>query len=204
MKVATPLCFTLGIIIWYLLISLKEIDLSEFMIALKEAPAAAGYLSIICGVFAKWGWSFRIFQRWLVLVPDLNGTWEGELQTNWKDPKTGQTPGPIDTILVIRQSLFQISCVQMTKESKSWSRTASISIDQDNHLKLLEYLYSNQPKPSVNDRSKNHDGACSLEIIIGPTKKLIGKYWTDRNAQGELNLIFKDRTHKQEFVIFTK
>ena len=133
------------------------------------------------------------------MVPDLNGTWKGTLQTSWKNPDTGEIPGPIDAYLVIKQSLFKVSCVQMTRESKSWSSSSAISIDPDNQIKVLDFVYSNNPRVGVHGRSNAHDGACSLEIINGETKKLKGKYWTDRNTKGEIELVFQDEKLREEF-----
>ena len=52
-----------------------------------------------------------------VLFPDLNGTWKGTLQTTWKD-EHGVTPGPIESTIWVRQSLFTIHVQQRTKESE--------------------------------------------------------------------------------------
>jgi SMODS-associating 2TM, beta-strand rich effector domain len=56
-----------------------------------------------------------------VAFPDINGTWKGTLHSNWKDPKTGLSPGPIETTVWIRQTLLSVSVRQQTKESPSWS-----------------------------------------------------------------------------------
>jgi hypothetical protein len=57
-----------------------------------------------------------------LIFPDLNGTWTGPLQTTWKDPATGLSPGPIDTTVWIKQDLLNFSIQQQTKESLSWSK----------------------------------------------------------------------------------
>ena len=191
----------LGILIWIVILWLREIPAPYSFDALKEIPTAAGWASPILYWFTKRGWRSRLFRRWLVLLPDLNGTWEGELQTNWKDPKTGQSPGPIPGFIVIRQSLFRITCALMTKESKSWSRAATIQLAPDGLLKILEFTYSNSPRVSVQNRSTAHEGACSLEIIGGNPKRLRGKYWTERNTKGEMDFKFSSAKLREAFDI---
>ena len=66
----------------------------------------------------------RVFRGWLVSFPDLRGTWQGELETTWKDPRTGKIPGPIAVILVIKQSFGAIKCAMYTRESESYSTAA--------------------------------------------------------------------------------
>ena len=188
-----------SILIWILILFLKGIAIPSSWEAIKEIPAVVGWISPFVLWFIKWGWKISIFRGWLVVVPDLNGTWKGTLQTSWKNPETGGIPGPIDAYLVIKQSLFKMSCVQMTRESKSWSSSSAISIDPDNQIKILDFVYSNKPRVGVHDRSNAHDGACSLEIIESNPKKLEGKYWTDRNTKGEMLFKYEGKQLKQSF-----
>lgn len=199
LKTASILSFIFGFLIWISILCSKGIDLSVTLESAKEIPAAAGYFGILTIIFSEWGWRIPVFQKWLVLVPNLNGTWKGTLQTDWKNPETGEVPGPIDAILVIKQNLYHISIVQMTRESKSWSRSAAVNIDSGNQLKILDFVYSNKPRVSVQDRSTAHEGACSIEIIDKPSRRLLGKYWTDRKTKGEMDFEFSENELKQEF-----
>jgi hypothetical protein len=199
LKWAVPALGGLGISIWALLLYVKGINVPFTVEAAKEVPNATGYVTFVSIIFSQWLWKIPWLQGWLVTVPNLNGTWEGDLVSTWKDPQTGKSPGPIKVFLVVRQSLFKMSCVLMTKESKSWSRAVSIQTAPDGALKVLEFTYSNSPKPTVQHRSKAHDGACSLEVIANKTPKLTGKYWTERATTGEMDLKFKNRRHRQSF-----
>ncbi|AYF43748.1 hypothetical protein BALOs_0738 [Halobacteriovorax sp. BALOs_7] len=189
-KWAVTVVVGVSILIWIGVLFTKGINVPNSWKAIKEIPTVIGWVSPLIVIFVKWGWRFPIFRGWLVVVPDLNGTWKGILQTNWKNPETGEIPGPIDAYLVIKQSLFKMSCVQMTRESKSWSSSSAINIDSDNQIKTLDFVYTNKPRVSVHERSNAHDGACSLDIIQGEERKLIGKYWTDRNTKGEMDFRF--------------
>ena len=100
------------------------------------SAAVIGYNSLpvvvfIATCFVLYGWRWRIFHPWLVPFPNLNGTWQGTIQTTWKNPETGQVPGPIPTILTIKQSFGRISCVMRTTEMVSRSFLADFWLDQD-------------------------------------------------------------------------
>ena len=192
------LAFTL-IVFWLILLSCKGIEPGISPKALQEVYAAIAYLLPTIGFFNKYLWRLIIFRKWLVLVPDINGTWKGSLQSDWINPKTEAPPRPIDAYMVIRQSLFSISCIQMTAESKSWSRSSAISMDSENQRKSLDFIYSNKPEVLLGNRSTDHEGACSLEIIDGNTRKLKGKYWTLRNTKGSMEFTFETKKARQEF-----
>lgn len=189
----------LAISIWLLILIFKGVKIANSWEAIKEIPTVVGWLTSISLLFVTWGWRCRLFKGWLVLIPDLNGTWEGELRSEWIDPVTGQKIPPKKVLLVIKQTLFETHCCQMTAESKSFSRAATIQSSPDGHLKVLEFTYSNSPKISVQHRSSPHDGACSMEVIEKPHRKLLGKYWTDRGTKGELDFKFQSKELRQEF-----
>ena len=60
-------------------------------------------------------------------------------------------------------------------------------------------MYSNKPRVSVHDRSLAHDGACSLDIISKGTRKLVGKYWTDRQTKGEMTFEYLGKDQIESF-----
>ena len=87
---------------------------SALAIAYKTVPVVL----IVIGIFIGYAWRWRIFRGWLVPFPDLNGTWQGSVQTTWIDPTTGKVPDPIPAILTIRQSFVRISCVMHSSRDK--------------------------------------------------------------------------------------
>jgi hypothetical protein len=199
LKIAFTIVGTLAAATWLFLLSLRDSSSLSDWNALKMIPEAAGYVSTVALLFAKYGWRLKIFSGWLVLVPDLNGTWKGQLKSEWINPETSAKPDPIDAYLVIRQSLNRISCVLHTKESRSVSKASAILVDEDHQLKSLEFSYSNSPRVSVQHRSNAHDGATVLDILSTPDRKLVGKYWTDRLSKGELELNFESKSYRQSF-----
>jgi hypothetical protein len=177
------------------LISGKKVtDLwSALAIGYNSVPVVLG----IATLFVWHGWRWRIFHPWLVPFPDLNGTWQGSIQTTWKNPETGKT-GPIPAILTIKQSFSRISCVMRTAEMASRSFLADFWLDGDEQIRKLGYSYVSTPLPSVTDRSPPHCGTMVFEIILKPDRKLKGVYWTERKTTGEVSFVFRERNLLEE------
>jgi hypothetical protein len=144
-----------------------------------------GALVLVLAVFDLWGWRLRILRGWFVPRPDLRGTWQVELQSDWKDPATDKVVGPIVAYFVVRQTFSSLSVRMLTAESKSELVAAEINKATDGTYRLGA-IYRNEPKLSVRDRSPIHYGAIMLAVQGDPAKELAGYYWTDRNSRGEL------------------
>ena len=140
-------------------------------------------------VFIKWGWKFKVFRGWLVLVPNLNGEWKGALRSSWIDPEKLEPYYTDDVCLNIKQTLFSISCVMTTAQMSSYSITANILIDNENQKKQLIYSYQSEPKQDLQEHSRIHYGTTKLDLDdIKTPKKLTGSYWTSRETSGVLSL----------------
>ena len=141
--------------------------------------------------YSMYGWRWRVFQGWLVPFPDLNGTWQGNIQTTWQDPKTGKIPGPIPVTLSIKQTFARVSCVMRTTEMTSRSYLADFWLDSEEQVRKLGYSYTSKPSPLLADRSQPHDGSMVFDIIGKPVERLKGVYWTSRKTTGEVTLTFR-------------
>jgi hypothetical protein len=97
--------------IWIVLILISTRELSINWEVVKLLPEVVTIYTIMYLIFTKWGWRLPFLQGWLVPFPNLEGTWQGTLQTTWQNPETGTTPPPIPIVLVIKQSFETISCV---------------------------------------------------------------------------------------------
>ena len=139
------------------------------------------------------GWKIPWFKGWLVMVPNLNGTWEGALQSDWINPETNERIGPITSVLVVKQTLFGMSCVVRTGEMTSYSISAGIERDRNSHIEKLVYTYRSEPKPGASERSAIHHGTSVLEFGTSPGWSLSGRYFTERNTTGELEFTFRNR-----------
>jgi len=187
------------IAIWVAILFVSKTDLAINWEAVKKLPDVVTVYAILYFVFSRWLWRLPVFQGWLVPYPDLQGTWEGMLQTTWVDPKTGKVPAPIPLLLVIKQSFDSISCVMHTQESSSVSNAAQISEDDGSGIYCLSYNYTNKPDAALRGRSAIHDGAALLTVVRKPKKILKGEYWTNRKSTGSIELNYKSKELVENF-----
>jgi len=171
-------------------------DIKSALIAsYKTIPILLG-LTLL---FTAFGWRWKPLQGRLVPFPDLNGTWQGHLQTTWNYTKTGEVPGPIPMILTIKQSFTKISCVMRTAEMTSRSYLAGFWIDSDEQVRMLGYCYTSKPSVTVAERSKPHDGTIIFEIVGSPVSKLRGTYWNGRKSTGDVTLTFRTKDYLDDY-----
>lgn len=181
-------------IVLFVAASVQGFDLGNFLDVLRLIPIVATADGIAYFVFMAWLWRWKHLQGWLIPFPDLNGTWQGHIQTNWKDAE-GNTPSPIPAILTIKQSFGRMSCVMRTAEMESHSYLEGFCIDRDSQVRRLCYSYASRPKTALRDRSTPHDGTMLFNIIGKPIHKLKleGEYWTQRQTSGTVTLTFRTR-----------
>jgi len=165
-------------------------DLRNFLDVLRLIPIVATADCLAYFVFTTWLWRWNRLEGWLIPFPDLNGTWQGYIQTEWRDDE-GKTPGPIPTIVTIKQSFGRMSCVMRTGEMESHSYLEGFCIDKNTQVRRLCYSYTSRPKASLRERSTPHDGTMLFNIIGTPVNKLEGEYWTQRQTTGIATLTFR-------------
>jgi len=146
--------------------------------------------TLLVTLFIKYLWKFRLFRGWLVLIPNLTGTWKGEIRSTWQDPNTEKRFDPIPALLTIKQSLFYLSCVMRTEEMTSSSFSAGFVLDEDNQKSEICYSYNSLPNQVIIERSPQHLGTALLEIDENPKKTLCGHYWSGRKTTGDLEFDF--------------
>ena len=139
-------------------------------------------ITLISTLFISFGWKWRIFKGWLVVIPDLSGKWIGIMYSNYKNP-----PLEISTEIEIFQTFFHTTVKLKTGESQSVSLVASFDIDKDKGIKRLIYSYHNIPKATVQDRSAIHYGTTILDISEDESE-LNGFYWTNRGTKGDMKI----------------
>ncbi|MCF8053938.1 MAG: hypothetical protein K9K75_01785 [Deltaproteobacteria bacterium] len=181
-------------IILFLVAIIQGFDPRNFLDLLRLIPIVATADCFAYFVFTVWLWRWKRFQGWLIPFPDLNGTWQGHIQTNWKDAE-GNIPAPIPTILAIKQSFGRMSCVMRTGEMESHSYLEGFCIDKDAQVRRLCYSYTSRPKAFFRERSTPQDGTMLFNIIGEAVHKLEGEYWTQRKTTGTVTLTF--RTNQQ-------
>lgn len=180
------------IICWY---TGDQIFTVSFLKKCIESSVTA--ITALSVFFCNVAWKWKIFKGWLVLVPNLNGCWTGEIVSNWVNPETNEKLPPIGATLTIKQSLFKTSCVLETKESSSHSKVSGFIIEPDNQVCQLVYTYLNDPSMAIQDRSRIHHGTAMLNIKEkNSTIILSGSYWTGRESSGQMD--FKRKTKEGE------
>lgn len=167
---------------------------------LKPIPAVVTFDTIVIFIFSKWVWKYKLFYSWLVPFPNLNGTWKGNIETNWINEKTGKKPAYIPVILTIKQSFTNISCVMRTGEMNSYSFISGFVIDKENQILKLVYSYDSIPKQTVKNRSPQHFGTMYFDIINNRgNKELSGDYWTGNETTGRIELEFWKKEHLEKY-----
>ncbi len=149
----------------------------------------AGINWFLWSIFKKWLWKYLIFNNWLVMIPDLNGSWSGTLQSTWIDNTTNKPIPQIETTAIIRQDLSTITIDFSTNEMESRSIIAEISLHPHRRVTEINYIYQSDPDAVVKHRSEIHYGAAKL--IYNKNSKgetLKGDYWTDRKTTGTITL----------------
>jgi hypothetical protein len=142
-------------------------------------------------------WHFPWIQKLKAVPRDIRGTWKGRLNSQWIDEATGRPPEEKDVFLVVRQDASTVSVVLLTEESRSYSSLAEVV--EDRTAAMLHYFYLNRPQSRVENRSRIHPGAASLDLIGRPVTRLSGRYWTDRNSRGELEFSEKQLAYVDGF-----
>ncbi len=188
------------LVIWFALIWMSNLyPPFDPWRALKQLPLAiSGYL-LIRFAFIKWIWRWKSLQGWLIKIPDLQGTWRGELVSDWVSPETNEGIAPIPILLVIRQNYHNLKCTMMTAESSSYSTASDINSCYGEGDLYLTYTYTNRPKASIRKRSEIHDGAVILKIVKSPALGLEGEYWTSRKTRGDMRLKFQSKQLEDSF-----
>jgi hypothetical protein len=190
LRVSLWLIVALSGVAWFSFAYFGGVDLSKLPEFLGLLPKVVTVDLITIAVFVKWLWRCKWLRGWLVPFPDLNGTWLGEIRSDWVDERTGKKIPPIPAMLTVRQTFFHISCVMQTEEMRSDSYVEGFRIDDERQVRQLAYSYQSRPRLSVQQRSAPHDGTIVFEVIESGERKLRGRYWTERKTTGEIEFRF--------------
>lgn len=165
----------------------------SFSLVWNSISLSVTIITVLAFLFSQILWKFKCFQKWLVLIPNLNGVWKGEIHTDFINPFTYEEIKKIDAELTIKQSLFHISCRMKTNNMTSHSVSANFLLDDDNQKCQLLYTYLSTPKQTVQYISRIHFGTVLYDMNDHyEVNKLEGNYWTGRETVGFITL-FKIR-----------
>jgi len=177
---------------WFAVARASGLDMKNFFDFMRPIPKVVTADLLLVAAFVNWAWRWKHLQGWLVPFPDLNGTWQGSIQTNWKDAN-GNAPAPIPVALTVKQTFGRVSCVMRTAEMESHSYAEGFCIERERQIRQLCYSYTSRPKASLRERSTPHDGTVRFNIIGKAVNKLEGEYWTQRQTTGIVTLTFQTK-----------
>jgi hypothetical protein len=146
--------------------------------------SAVGWFFVFFWITDRFLWKAPILHGpWLFEVPNLNGTWCGELRSS-HDKFTE----PMLCELIIEQTWTEM-CVKFKAErqgsssSTSVSKVSSLLLDQDGET-VLRYEYHNTPDSERRDALDIHWGTTRVVIsTVLATPVLQGTYYTNRRPQ---------------------
>lgn len=147
--------------------------------------------------YFKWAWKWDYFRK-LLYRPNLNGTWIGEFESDWKNEQ-GQVNPAKRFVLVIRQHWFTISIRAFTNIQKTESYVETLMLDDSTGTKLLAYLFSE--KRSRTGEHGSRQGAAELDLIeteISTNKLLEGHFWTQASTRGYIKVKQASNTYHVE------
>jgi len=140
-------------VLWAISLIMQGIDVRPELF--KPFTNIGGAVVLVLAIFDHWLWRVPILQGWFVKRPDLRGTWRASFQTSWRNPETGEIPGPMTGFMVVRQTYCDITMRLFTKESSSHfvADELSRSHPMANPLCLPCTKMSRRPKFAIAARS---------------------------------------------------
>jgi hypothetical protein len=147
------------------------------------APALAGAYGLVFKVFDRSAWRWRIWRFGLTDIPDVQGVYEGELQSSYNGIKL---PVRICVDQTWTAIAVRFEVTGETTSSTSYSLTAGLDLSGHDRARLI-YTYRNQTRPGIAPEDLNdHDGTAELNIsLIG---EIQGRYYNLRGRNGALTL----------------
>ncbi len=171
-------------LLWALLAIINGVAFSQTLFSLVST--VIGILVIGVAIFDRWLWKLSFLHPLAISAPVLEGTWKGELKSNYIDQKTGNVVPAIEAYLFVKQTYSTITLRLMTKESSSESISTILMQRGDDGPFSLAGIYCNTPSPEVSERSPMHKGSVSFDVIDENAPLLDGEYWTNRLTKGSI------------------
>jgi hypothetical protein len=152
------------------------------VVVFQSLETTVTILILVATGFIGLAWRWRIFQGWLVTIPDISGPWSGNIVPLGNED---DEPNTIPMDVSVSQTLFSVVVVMNTSAMKSRSFAANLSRDSRTGEVQLVYTYSSDPQIPEREANPRHDGTAILSIQ-GPQMR--GRYFTDRRTRGQIEL----------------
>lgn len=165
-------------------------SLTEAKTLVHEILGTSTVVGLLLLVIDRWAWTWAIFRPWLIKRPTIRGTWRGVLRSQY-EVTPGERIPDIPIYLAVKQTLTEIHVTMHSAESSSRTVGGFLETGPDGHRKL-GVIYFNQPALHLQNGSRPHHGALTLDLVDDPPCELRGTYWTDRGTSGSLELFERD------------
>lgn len=170
------------VLLTFLLALIFDKNLGDISSWLFVFPKVIAIEALTFWLFHSFLWKWKIFRKWLVLFPNLGGTWIGEIQSDYIDPKTNKQIKPIPCMSIVVHRFNQINFKIKTIESESISFSEQLQFDKTSHSKRITFSYVNDPNLLLDYRSDSHKGTTILKLV--GEDKMEGYYFTSRGTKG--------------------
>lgn len=162
-------------------------------------------LTLLISFINRFLWKFKLLGYrlfiWLVDVPDLNGRYEGILESSFLNSVTNENTKKKCVIEIDQNaSKITINSYYADENGIETSKSESISeeiIKKNNGFYDLYYIFTNKPD-ILNEGLSNHSGTCKL-TFYPEDKKLEGEYYNARLCKGKISVKFTDKHIKGKF-----
>jgi hypothetical protein len=186
----------IGVIVWAAVLHFGGVPL--YLALLKPFSWVVTVVAFAWEGFDRWAWRWKLLHPWFVARPDLQGTWKGELRSDWNAPGSGGAMPSVEAYMVVRQTYSTIDLRLFTAESASDVLAAHV-VEDAVGLHTVAATYRNVPRMLRRSQSPMHYGAVLLQVRGDPAVSLDGAYWTDRGTKGEIDLRIRSRLLANDF-----
>lgn len=147
----------------------------------KYISSIATISEVLIILYCKFLWKIRFLN--FLKIKNLNGEWNCKISYKYNG-----IYGEKDTVVSIKQDLFEIQINMSTDEVSSYS--ISSAIISEHNRNYLVYTYRTEALKEVRDKNRDQWGTAKLNIEDG---KMIGEYWTNNKTDGTMLLV---KVHK--------
>lgn len=156
-------------------LSLIKVPFASYL----DAPSTMVLFWGLYSVFNSYMWKWKCF-KFIIKIPNLNGTWEGEYCSSYICEDTKQ-PYKGKVQFTIEQNWTKIRIISENGKSVSCSEVSGIAINDHMGI-VLRYQYKNEPKFDTVESMHCHTGFNKLRFL--PDKqRLEGDYFNDKNRK---------------------
>ncbi len=142
------------------------------------AGEAIGVTSLIMAIFNKWAWKWKYINALTGKMPILAKAYKGSVISDYDNKERSAR-------LEIEQTFLKV--IVKIKTDESQSNTICASLEEIHNEFQLVYIYFNEPRAEIQDRSAIHYGTAMLKI--SKHKELTGNYYTGRNTKGSMKFL---------------